>query len=131
MQVLWNTLIGAVPLGGKNHQQIQTAVAKQVKKYQKLLEAFSGSARLEAALMVHIQVHLQTSDQQLAAAQQLHAHPQQACLCAPQSPSSYSILTDHYCEGTKQPAQGDKYVFYPNLFWWCEGRCTAMRTRSC
>ena len=49
-------LIGAVPLGGKNHQQIQTAVAKQVKRYQKLLEAFSGSARLEAALMVHIQV---------------------------------------------------------------------------
>lgn len=57
LKVLWNVLIGAVPLGGKNHQQIQTAVAKQVKRYQKLLEAFSGSARLEAALMVHIQVY--------------------------------------------------------------------------
>lgn len=55
-QVLWNTLIGAVSLSGKNNQQIQTAIAKQVKRYQKLLEAFSGSARLEAALMVHIQV---------------------------------------------------------------------------
>lgn len=55
-QVLWNTLIGAVSLGGKNNQQVQTAIAKQVKRYQKLLEAFSGSARLEAALMVHIQV---------------------------------------------------------------------------
>lgn len=55
-QVLWNTLIGAVPLSGKNNQQIQGAITKQVKKYQKLLEAFSGSARLEAALMIHIQV---------------------------------------------------------------------------
>ena len=56
-QVLWNTLIGVIPLGGKNSQQIQGAIQKQVKTYQKLLETFTTTSRAEQALINHVQVH--------------------------------------------------------------------------
>ncbi len=54
-QVMWNTLISVIPLSNKSHSQIQKAIAGQVKKYQKLLDSFCGSVKLESALMVHIQ----------------------------------------------------------------------------
>ena len=56
VQVLWNTLIGVIPLGGKNSQQIQGAVQKQIKTYQKLMEAFTSTSRAEQALINHVQV---------------------------------------------------------------------------
>ncbi len=57
-QVLWNTLIGVIPLGGKNSQQIQGAVQKQIKTYQKLMEAFTSTSRAEQALINHVQACL-------------------------------------------------------------------------
>ena len=54
--MLWNTLIGVIPLGGKNAQQIQGAVQKQIKTYQKLMEAFTSTSRAEQALINHVQV---------------------------------------------------------------------------
>ena len=56
MQVVWTVIMDAVPTGGKNGQQIVSAVAKQVKTYSKLLNAFSNTGRAEAALLVHMQV---------------------------------------------------------------------------
>ena len=44
-----------IPLGGKNAQQIQGAVQKQIKTYQKLMEAFTKTARAEQALINHVQ----------------------------------------------------------------------------
>jgi hypothetical protein len=55
-QVLWKTLIEALPLSGKNPNQIRTAISKQMSKYQKLLTSFCTTARLEAALLVDVQV---------------------------------------------------------------------------
>lgn len=52
---MWNTLISVIPLSNKSHSQIQKAIAGQVKKYQKLLDSFCGSVKLESALMAHIQ----------------------------------------------------------------------------
>ena len=56
-QVVWSALLDALPMGGKNGQQIVAQVLKQVKTYRKLLNAFSNSTRSEAALIVHVQVH--------------------------------------------------------------------------
>ena len=56
LQVVWTVLLDAVPTGGKNGQQIVSAVAKQIKTYVKLLNAFSTTGRAEAALLVHMQV---------------------------------------------------------------------------
>ncbi len=53
--MLWNTLIGVIPLGGKNGQQIQGAIQKQIKTYQKLMEAFTTTSRAEQALINHVQ----------------------------------------------------------------------------
>ncbi len=55
-QVVWTVLIEAVPTTGKNAAQILAAVLKQVKAYKQLLTTFCSSARVEAALMVHVQV---------------------------------------------------------------------------
>ena len=49
-------LVEAIPTVGKNTQQIKGAILKQVKAYEKLLNAFCGSARVEASLVVHLQV---------------------------------------------------------------------------
>ena len=49
-------LVEAIPTVGKNTQQIKGAILKQVKAYEKLLNAFCGSARVEASLIVHLQV---------------------------------------------------------------------------
>ena len=49
-------LIEAIPTVGKNTQQVRAAIQKQVKAYEKLLNAFCGSARVEASLIVHVQV---------------------------------------------------------------------------
>ena len=55
-QVVWTVLVEAIPTVGKNTQQIKGAILKQVKAYEKLLNAFCGSARVEASLIVHLQV---------------------------------------------------------------------------
>ena len=55
MQVVWSALIDALPMGGKNGQQIAGSILKQVRTYRKLLKAFSKGARAEAALIVHVQ----------------------------------------------------------------------------
>lgn len=57
VKVLWSTLIGVVPLGGKNAQQITAAIQKQMRTYQKLLATFTTTARAEAALLNHVQVY--------------------------------------------------------------------------
>ena len=51
-------LVEAIPTVGKNTQQIRGAILKQVKAYVTLLAAFCGSARVEASLIVHVQVLL-------------------------------------------------------------------------
>ena len=56
LQVIWTVLIEAIPTVGKNTQQVRAAIQKQVKAYEKLLKAFCGSARVEASLIVHVQV---------------------------------------------------------------------------
>ena len=56
LQVIWTVLIEAIPTVGKNTQQVRAAIQKQVKAYEKLLNAFCGSARVEASLIVHVQV---------------------------------------------------------------------------
>ena len=48
-------LIDAVPTHGRNAQQITGAVGKQIKTYAKLLNEFTTTAKLEAALLVHVQ----------------------------------------------------------------------------
>ena len=54
-QVVWSVLIDAVPTHGRNAQQITGAVTKQIKTYAKLLNEFTATAKLEAALLVHVQ----------------------------------------------------------------------------
>ena len=49
-------VISAVPTVGKNNQQILSAMIKQIKQYKKLINTYCSSARLEAALLVHVQV---------------------------------------------------------------------------
>ncbi len=49
-QVVWSVLIDAVPTHGRNAQQITGAVTKQIKTYAKLLNEFTATAKLEAAL---------------------------------------------------------------------------------
>ncbi|CAK0783738.1 hypothetical protein CVIRNUC_006937 [Coccomyxa viridis] len=56
IKVVWTVLVEAIPTVGKNTQQIKGAILKQVKAYEKLLNAFCGSARVEASLIVHLQV---------------------------------------------------------------------------
>ena len=46
----------AVPTVGKNQQQIMSSTVKQIKTYKKLFDEFANTARLEAALLVHVQV---------------------------------------------------------------------------
>lgn len=57
IKVLWSTLIGIIPLGGKNAQQITAAIQKQMRTYQKLLATFTTTTRAEAALLNHVQVY--------------------------------------------------------------------------
>lgn len=45
-----------IPTVGKNTQQIRGAISKQLKTYNKLLNQFCASARVEAVLINHIQV---------------------------------------------------------------------------
>ena len=54
--MVWSALLAALPMGGKNGQQILANILKQVRMYRKLLNAFSKGARAEAALIVHVQV---------------------------------------------------------------------------
>ena len=56
VQVIWTVLVESIPTVGKNTQQVRAAIQKQVKAYEKLLNAFCGSARVEASLIVHVQV---------------------------------------------------------------------------
>ena len=49
-------VISAVPTVGKNNQQILSAMIKQIKQYKKLINTYCSTARLEAALLVHVQV---------------------------------------------------------------------------
>lgn len=56
IQLIWSVVISAVPTTGKNNQQIVAAMAKQIKAYQKLFNKFCGAARLEAILLLHVQV---------------------------------------------------------------------------
>ena len=57
-QVVWTVLVEAIPTVGKNTQQIKSAILKQVKAYEKLLNAFCSSARVEGSLIVHLQVQI-------------------------------------------------------------------------
>lgn len=56
LQVIWTVLVESIPTVGKNTQQVRAAIQKQVKAYEKLLKAFCSSARVEASLIVHVQV---------------------------------------------------------------------------
>mmetsp|Transcript_181 Transcript_181/g.463 ORF Transcript_181/g.463 Transcript_181/m.463 type:complete len:420 (+) Transcript_181:190-1449(+) len=56
LKVVWEALMASINLTGKNQQQVQFMVLKLVKTYQKLLAMVASTARLEAALMVEIQV---------------------------------------------------------------------------
>mmetsp|Transcript_4435 Transcript_4435/g.10718 ORF Transcript_4435/g.10718 Transcript_4435/m.10718 type:complete len:422 (-) Transcript_4435:199-1464(-) len=65
LKVVWGSLMKALNLTGKNQQQVQFMVLKQVKTWQKLIGAVANSARLEAALMVEIQVSCYEDSQKL------------------------------------------------------------------
>mmetsp|Transcript_28976 Transcript_28976/g.81615 ORF Transcript_28976/g.81615 Transcript_28976/m.81615 type:complete len:421 (-) Transcript_28976:224-1486(-) len=65
MKVVWSSLMETLSLTGKNHQQVQFMVLKQVKVWSKLLGAVATSARVEAALMVEIQVSCYEDSQKL------------------------------------------------------------------
>ena len=54
-QVIWTVLVEALPMVGKNAQQIRAMVLRQVKAYKALLNTFCTNARTEAAFMVHLQ----------------------------------------------------------------------------
>ena len=56
VQVVWSTLLDSIATGGKNGQQIISAVLKAIKTYRKLLKSFCKGTRAEAALIVHVQV---------------------------------------------------------------------------
>ena len=56
VQVVWSTLLDSIATGGKNGQQIISAVLKAIKTYRKLLKSFCKGTRAEAALVVHVQV---------------------------------------------------------------------------
>ncbi|KAK9823766.1 hypothetical protein WJX72_005350 [[Myrmecia] bisecta] len=56
IKIIWTVLIDGLNLVGKNAQQITGAVLKQVRTYKALLTTFAATARLEAALIVHVQV---------------------------------------------------------------------------
>lgn len=55
VQVIWTVLVEALPMVGKNAQQIRAMVLRQVKAYKALLNTFCTNARTEAAFMVHLQ----------------------------------------------------------------------------
>jgi hypothetical protein len=57
VKTIWTVVMNAVPTVGKNQQQIMSATVKQIKTYKKLINAFANTARLEAALLVHVQVY--------------------------------------------------------------------------
>lgn len=65
LKVAWVSLMDALSLTGKNPQQVQFIVLKQVKTWHKLLAVVAHSARLEAALMVEIQVNCYEDSQKL------------------------------------------------------------------
>jgi len=65
LKVVWNSLMDSLQLTGKNQQQVQFMVLKHVKAWHKLLATVASSARLEAALMVEIQVHCYEDSQKL------------------------------------------------------------------
>ena len=56
LQVIWTVVVDAVGTQSKNAIQITAAMGKQVKAYKPLFEEFCKSARVEAALIVHVQV---------------------------------------------------------------------------
>ncbi len=58
VQTIWTVIISAVPTVGKNNQQILSAMVKQIKTYKKVFDKFCTTARLEATLLVHVQVSL-------------------------------------------------------------------------
>jgi len=57
LKVLWAVLIGAVNMTGKNQQQIAQALAKQIRTHKKLLAVYCTTARVEASLLVTVQVY--------------------------------------------------------------------------
>jgi len=65
LKVVWDALMGAHNLTGKNQQQVQFMLLKTVKTHHKLLEAVAHTARLEASLMVEIQVNCYEDSQKL------------------------------------------------------------------
>ena len=149
-QVLWNTLIGVIPLGGKNSQQIQGAVQKQIKTYQKLMEAFTSTSRAEQALINHVQVHAHPGFLALAArfALQLASilpwvhHP---CACvrallsrhanmwgatmSSASVKACALVQRHFCIMYPAACAMDDGLTPANAVLRC--RCTATRTASC
>ena len=56
--MIWTVLVDALPMVGKNAQQIRAMVLRQVKAYKALLNTFCSGARVEAALMVHLQARV-------------------------------------------------------------------------
>jgi hypothetical protein len=54
--VVWTVVVDAVGTQSKNALQITAAVGKQVKTYNALFQEFCKSAKVEAALIVHVQV---------------------------------------------------------------------------
>ncbi len=73
-------VIEALPMVGKNAQQIRAMVLRQVKAYKALLHAFCAGARVEAALMVHLQACAATPLQPSAHSPAAPMSPQQPVL---------------------------------------------------
>eukprot|EP00270_Netrium_digitus_P001656 TRINITY_DN1180_c0_g2_i1.p1 TRINITY_DN1180_c0_g2~~TRINITY_DN1180_c0_g2_i1.p1 ORF type:complete len:413 (-),score=59.86 TRINITY_DN1180_c0_g2_i1:405-1643(-) len=57
VQVLWESIMGAVTWSGKNQQQNSNAALRQVKAWGKLLAAFCTNSKLEMELLYKIQMH--------------------------------------------------------------------------
>lgn len=56
IRVIWVAIIASMNMTGKNQQQIMQGVVAKIKMYHKLLNAFSGSGKLELSLLVTVQV---------------------------------------------------------------------------
>lgn len=57
LKVVWTVLMGSLNLTGKNQQQVTQAIIKQIRTHKKLISTYCSSARLEASLLVTVQVH--------------------------------------------------------------------------
>jgi len=57
ISVLWSAILSPCSLGGKNQQQAQNIVLRQVKAWSKLLVAFVTTKRMEIELINQVQMH--------------------------------------------------------------------------